>query len=255
MSAPSATPPFPLIASHRGGARLWAENSRIAFERTAELPVDLVEFDVQRTRDGVLVVFHDARLDRVTDATGLLAERGWDELRQATLLGTGGDRILTLDEVIEIFRPTGIDLRLEIKPGPDLLPYPGIEAEIASALSAAGMLARTQITSFRLASIETFAAAAAPGRGLLWLIGRPVDRLIGDDGRLWALARDAGADQVGFEIGALTAERIASARAAGLTPGSFATHTEPEIRKAQALGVAVFTTDRPDLALRLRDGG
>ena len=47
------------IASHRGGALLWPENSRIAFENTARLAVEQVEFDVHPTRDGKLVVIHD----------------------------------------------------------------------------------------------------------------------------------------------------------------------------------------------------
>jgi len=42
------------IASHRGGALLWPENSRIAFENTAKLPVEQVEFDVHPTTDGRL---------------------------------------------------------------------------------------------------------------------------------------------------------------------------------------------------------
>jgi len=43
------------IASHRGGAQLWPENSRTAFENTARLNVDQVEFDIHPSRDGKLV--------------------------------------------------------------------------------------------------------------------------------------------------------------------------------------------------------
>ena len=73
------------IASHRGGALLWAENSRLAFERTAELPVEQVEFDVHPSRDGRLVVIHDATLERTTDGIGAElclddAAGGWKNL-------------------------------------------------------------------------------------------------------------------------------------------------------------------------------
>ena len=61
------------IASHRGGALLWAENSRLAFEQTAKLPVAQVEFDVHPSRDGRLVVIHDATLERTTDGAGALS--------------------------------------------------------------------------------------------------------------------------------------------------------------------------------------
>jgi glycerophosphoryl diester phosphodiesterase len=65
------------IASHRGGALLWPENSRIAFENTAKLQVEQVEFDVHPTRDGKLVVIHDDTLDRTTDGKGPVAAQDW----------------------------------------------------------------------------------------------------------------------------------------------------------------------------------
>ena len=79
------------IASHRGGALLWPENSSIAFENTAKLPVEeQVEFDVHPTRDGKLVVIHDDTLDRTTDGKGPVATRDWAELSKVVLKGTGG---------------------------------------------------------------------------------------------------------------------------------------------------------------------
>ena len=89
------------IASHRGGALLWPENSRIAFENTAKLPVEHVEFDVHPTRDGKLVVIHDDTLDRTTDGSGPVAARDWAELSRLTLKGTGGQRMLLLDEHLQ----------------------------------------------------------------------------------------------------------------------------------------------------------
>ena len=243
---------FPLIASHRGGAGLWPENSRTAFENTAKLPVELVEFDVQRSRDGVLVVFHDATLDRVTDGTGPLADKTWAELRRLTYRGSAGDRLLTLEETAALFRPTAIDLRLEIKPGVDLVPYTGIEAEIAAVLDAQGMLARTQITSFRRTTLSAFRHVARPGRGLLWLIADAVLLLVDDDPALCALCRAAGADQMAVAVNRLSAARVAAAAEHGVALSSFATHTEAEIAHAARCGVPVFTTDYPDRALAIR---
>lgn len=244
---------FPKIASHRGGALVWPENSRTAFVGTTGLDVDLVEFDVQRSSDGVLVVFHDATVDRVTNGSGAVAEMTFDVLRQLTITGTQDDRILTLDETIDIFQPTTIGLRLEIKPGVDLAPYPGIEAEIAAVLRSRTMLERTQVTSFRLASLPAFRSQATPGEGLLWLVGQQVDRLIGDDYTLLGLARQVGATGFGFHIDDLTFSRVAAAKRAGLSIGSWATHDETAIRKAADLGADIFTTDRPDLAIQVRD--
>ena len=125
------------IASHRGGALLWAENSRLAFEQTAKLPVEQVEFDVHPSRDGRLVVIHDATLERTTDGAGAVCQHDWAELCKLILKGSGGQRMLLLDEVVEIFRPTGIILRLEMKAGPGRVPYPDHPARITAALKAA----------------------------------------------------------------------------------------------------------------------
>ncbi|MGP1397324.1 MAG: glycerophosphodiester phosphodiesterase [Inquilinaceae bacterium] len=255
MTIPNAA--VPLIASHRGGAQLWTENSRTAFLGTLDLPVEFVEFDVQRSRDGVLVVFHDATLDRITDGTGPLADRTWDELRRLHLKGTRADRMLSLDDALALLAPSPLGLRLEIKPGPGLTPYPGIEAEIAARLRAHGVLDRVQLTSFLLSGLEAFAAEATPGHGLLWLVAEPVDRLLGDDRRLHRLAREAGADQIAVRVRDLTRERVVRAAEAGIRLSSFATHSRDEIAHAMACGVPIFTTDRPDLALEMRqvEGG
>src|SRR5260370_727723 len=77
------------IASHRGGALLWAENSRLAFEQTAKLPVEQVEFDVHPSRDGRLVVIHDATLARTTDGAGAVCQHDWSELSKLILKGSG----------------------------------------------------------------------------------------------------------------------------------------------------------------------
>jgi glycerophosphoryl diester phosphodiesterase len=66
--------------AHRGGAKLAPENTWPAFARAAALGVDAIECDVHLSRDGEVVVIHDATLDRTTDATGLVAERTAAEL-------------------------------------------------------------------------------------------------------------------------------------------------------------------------------
>ena len=94
------------IASHRGGALLWPENSRIAFENTAKLPVEQVEFDVHPTRDGKLVVIHDDTLDRTTDGkgpvggarlVGAVEGRAQGHRRPAHAAARRGDRDLPTD--------------------------------------------------------------------------------------------------------------------------------------------------------------
>ena len=67
-----ATLPVTWVIAHRGASSEEKENTLPAFERAIELGADFVEFDVQASSDGGLVVFHDLRLDRLTDARGPL---------------------------------------------------------------------------------------------------------------------------------------------------------------------------------------
>jgi glycerophosphoryl diester phosphodiesterase len=124
MTLPTRT----LIASHRGGALQWPENSPTAFRNTAALAVDQVEFDIHPTADGEIVVIHDATLDRTTSGSGPVAARTLAELRALVLAGTQDDRIMTLAEFCTVFAPTPITLRMEVKPDHDHRPYPGLLA-------------------------------------------------------------------------------------------------------------------------------
>ena len=66
----------PIAFAHRGGAGEAPENTLEAFEIAVTLGYTYIETDAHVTRDGVLVAFHDERLDRVTDRTGAIAELG-----------------------------------------------------------------------------------------------------------------------------------------------------------------------------------
>ncbi|MEM6732078.1 MAG: glycerophosphodiester phosphodiesterase family protein, partial [Myxococcota bacterium] len=72
----------PWNMAHRGGATLWPENTSLAFENCVALGVDVLELDVHATRDGELVVIHDARVDRTTDGEGRVVDYTLDELRE-----------------------------------------------------------------------------------------------------------------------------------------------------------------------------
>jgi len=239
------------IASHRGGALLWPENSRIAFENTARLPVEQVEFDVHPTRDGKIVVIHDGTLDRTTDGTGPVATRDWADLQRVTLKGTDGQRMLLLDEVVEIFRPTPIVLRVEIKCDPDRVPYPSHAEKVMAALKQAGMLERSVVTSFQLDTVLDATRHARP-IGHVWLVLPQLQVDLGLD-RVIATAKASGVPMLGLRQNMLNAEVVATVRKAGLGIGGWACNDAAAIARLLELEVDVFTTDRPDLALAQRE--
>ncbi|MFD8015411.1 glycerophosphodiester phosphodiesterase [Streptomyces sp. NPDC058955] len=79
--------PHPLPFAHRGGTADGLENTAAAFRRAAAAGFRYFETDVHTTSDGVLVAFHDATLDRVTDATGQIRDLPWAEVREARVAG------------------------------------------------------------------------------------------------------------------------------------------------------------------------
>jgi glycerophosphoryl diester phosphodiesterase len=238
------------IASHRGGALLWAENSRLAFEQTARLPVEQVEFDVHPSHDGRLVVIHDATLDRTTDGSGPVATHDWADLNRLILKGSGGQRMLLLDEVMEIFRSTRIVLRIEMKAGPNRVPYPGLPAKVMSALANARLLERCVLTSFQLATVAEVPRHGMPMRHV-WLVAPDLQIDIGLPAVI-DLARSQGVPMLGLRGNMLDQAAVAMVRQAGLGIGGWACNDAAAIGKMFDLGVDVFTTDRPDLALVIR---
>ncbi|WP_338485843.1 glycerophosphodiester phosphodiesterase [Streptomyces sp. SCSIO 75703] len=91
MSSPIRHPyldhPGPLAFAHRGGAADGLENTLRQFRRAVEAGYRYLETDVHATRDGRLVAFHDATLDRVTDGSGRIGALTWQTVRRARVAG------------------------------------------------------------------------------------------------------------------------------------------------------------------------
>ncbi len=103
----------PIAFAHRGGAGDWPENTLPAFEGAVALGYRYVETDVHVTSDGVLCAFHDERLDRVTDRTGLIRDQTWAEVSRARVDGL--EPIPLLEDLLT----TWPDLRINIDPKHD----------------------------------------------------------------------------------------------------------------------------------------
>ncbi len=120
------------IICHRGASEHAHENTLEAFRAAFELGADGNEFDIRKTKDGVLVVFHDDMLDRRLEAYGDVSDYTWKELQQFRFREPGkfGSqcRIPTLIEVFELHRRYGGLMHLDIKRN-------GLDQEIAELLT------------------------------------------------------------------------------------------------------------------------
>jgi len=241
---------FTEIASHRGGAFLWPENSALAFRQALALPAEQLELDVHLSADGEVVVMHDATLDRTTDQCGPVRSRSLAELRGARVKGTGGEGVPSLAEAVEMTQAAGRILRLEIKAGGTGRPYPSIVPACLAVLDAAGMRARTVLMSFEPMTVAAAAAAGGFHRLGLLMGSRPWHGM-GPEGAV-ALARACHAEELGLTIADWDEGSVAALRAAGLGVGAWGTNDEATIRRGFALGMDAIATDDPPLALRLR---
>jgi glycerophosphoryl diester phosphodiesterase len=71
-----------LIIPHAGGDGLYPDNTLLAYEATMAAGANVIDIDVRASKDGVLIAFHDATLDRTTDGIGRVAETRFERLRQ-----------------------------------------------------------------------------------------------------------------------------------------------------------------------------
>ena len=116
--------PHPIPFAHRGGAaEVGGENTLAAFGRAVAMGYRYLETDGRVTSDGVLLAFHDERLDRVTDLEGRLEDRPWAEVRQARV-GPEGEAISTMEALLDAFP----DARFNIDPKMDAAVAPLAEA-------------------------------------------------------------------------------------------------------------------------------
>lgn len=156
----------PVVVAHRGASGYAPENTLAAVDAAEALGIDWVENDVQRTKDGVLVVLHDTNLKRTTDVEEVFPDRApWAvkdftaaevaRLDAGSWFGTqfAGARVPTLTQFLHRMERNRQKLLLEIK---SPATYPGIEADILRVLRKEGWLDRSHVRS-RLV-IQSFGA-------------------------------------------------------------------------------------------------
>ena len=105
-----------MVAGHRGDCYNCFENTMKAFECAINDGADMIETDVRLTKDGVLVLMHDDKVDRTSHGSGLVCEKTNEELLQLNVGGKTEPAVIpTLEELLQLLSERNILLNLEVK--------------------------------------------------------------------------------------------------------------------------------------------
>jgi glycerophosphoryl diester phosphodiesterase len=233
--------------AHRGFSREGLENSMAAFRAAVDLGYQHVETDVHTTSDGVLLLFHDDTLDRVTDGRGRVSDLTAAEVA-ASRIG-GREPVPLFDDLLAAFPDARVNL--------DVKDWGSVRS-LAAGIERHGAHDRVLVASFsdrrrravlKLLSRPVASSAGVVTNGLVVLLGPllPVAllRLV-----LRRPLRDVQALQVPVRHGVIpvvTSGLIRRAHALGLVVHVWTINEPAEMRRLLDLGVDGIVTDRADL--------
>lgn len=149
----------PIIWAHRGASgwdkQYAPENTLPAFQKAIEMGADGIEFDVQLTKDGEIVVIHDERIDRVSDGSGFVKDYTFAELKKFSFSKShpeyGFVTIPTLRELFSFMQTNDKLMNVELKTG--IIFYEGIEEKTAELAKKMGLAKRILYSSFNHESV------------------------------------------------------------------------------------------------------
>jgi glycerophosphoryl diester phosphodiesterase len=203
------------------------ENTLRSFVAAQQAGLDLIELDLHLSKDGALVVMHDAEVDRTTDGTGAIADKTLEELR--ALDAGRGERVPVFEEVLDAVRTP---LQAEIK---DV----AAARALAEVMQRRDLVSRVEVSSFHDEAVAEI-ARLVPGVRTALIASR-----YGTD--VVERAREAGAATLCLNIRRLTLEVAEHARKADLRVIGWVVNTQDDLRLVRALQLDGATTDYPEI--------
>ncbi|MFJ1605959.1 glycerophosphodiester phosphodiesterase [Streptomyces sp. NPDC088253] len=216
-----------LTIGHRGVMGVEPENTLRSFIAAQHAGLDLIELDLHLSKDGALVVMHDADVDRTTDGSGPIAEMTLAELR--SLDAGHGERVPVFEEVLDAVRAP---LQAEIKDT-------AAARALAEVMHRRDLVGRVEVSSFHDEAIAEI-TRLVPGVRTALIASRygvdVVDRAV-----------EVGAATVCLNIRRLTLEVVEHARKADLRIIGWVVNTQDHLRLVRALELDGATTDYPQI--------
>jgi glycerophosphoryl diester phosphodiesterase len=236
---------IPLVIAHRGDSAHRPENTLASFASALEVGAEMVEFDVQFTRDGHVVVLHDPTVDRTTNGTGRVAQMNLAEIKKLsagypTRFGNtyAGERVPTLAETLGLLKDRAHAM-IEIKPESVTEDAEGgIEAHTVAEIRKAAMEKEVAVISFsRTALVRCRTLAPELLRGHLFHKGAAGEMLEG--------AREAGTELIMPEKRLLSDELRERAREAGVKVATWVVDDPGEMRRLLRFDLYGVGSNRP----------
>ncbi|SCH82626.1 MULTISPECIES: glycerophosphodiester phosphodiesterase [unclassified Romboutsia] len=142
--------------AHRGFSGKYPENTLLALQKAIEIGSDGIEFDVQLTKDGQVVIIHDETIDRTSDGTGYVCDYTYDELIKYDFSGrymgkVEKQKLPLLKDYFEMVKDTNIISNIELKNS--ILDYKDIEQKVYGLIVEYGLKDKVIISSFNHESI------------------------------------------------------------------------------------------------------
>ncbi|MEJ5915645.1 glycerophosphodiester phosphodiesterase family protein [Pseudokineococcus sp. 1T1Z-3] len=244
---PALAAPGPLLVAHRGFSPAGHENSLAAFAAALDLGADVLETDVHVTSDGVVVAFHDDRLDRVCDARGAVADLTWAQVSRARIGGT--EPVPRLQDVLQAF--PGVVLNVDVKTA-------GAVAPLVDLLRRDGAHERVVVASFserrRRAVVRALppTTATSGGAPVVAAVVAAATAPLPPPVRRAVLARAlAGVDVLQVPVRVATPALVRAVHEAGVLVHVWTVDDVPGLHAVLDLGVDGVMTDRTDLAAQV----
>lgn len=241
-------PSFMMVAGHRGYKAAFPENTLLSFKQGLDLNVDMLEFDLHLSKDGVLMVIHDGTLDRTTNGSGPVGDYTLEELKRLDAGGWFGPeftglQIPTLEEFCTLLQAyPEVLLNVEIKPSSDAIQAAD---QAVAMLDKFGYLPRCVFTSFDAAVIAHIHDAY--GLKTQGFPGEVMKGFIPGEGgtysKMWVMALD---------MVLLTPERVKEFHEMGLLVWSYCPDTLEQVQYSVECGVTGMTCNNPVPALEYR---
>lgn len=229
------------IWAHRGACAYAPENTLPAFELSIEMKADGVDLDVQRTADGQLVVIHDETINRTSNGVGRVVDLTFDEIRRCDFtngfVGRRNVKIPTLQEVLELFRPTGLTVNIELKNDVEL--YPRMEFDVLQAVTEMGMVDQVNFTSFNHYSLAGLRGKVAPEQ-----LGLVLGSSLFEP---WSYAKWFGAGAINPRFTVLQQpDLVWLSHEAGIKVHTWTVNKDEDAQRLAELGVDAIITNFPD---------